>query len=210
MSIPMALTDYIPVVLFLVTAVILQRDLYNKMSKGAFALFCAGTIMVFIAGCFKATWKLLYAANICDFEKLNHAFFPMQASGFLLAALGLIAMYFFKQKKGNETLLSAAAVPAVYSGTMIFVAMMTLGVFGICIVLSLLAKKMKKYGAIVLFALAFVGMMGMGYLSSRDFADPAMNWIGEGVNIAAQCLLFAGVSILHRSGLQEFSLHTES
>ena len=205
----MALVDYIPVVLFLITAVILQRDLYNKMSKGAFALFCAGTIMVFIAGFFKATWKLLYAANICDFEKLNHAFFPMQASGFLLASIGLIAMYFFKQKKGNETLLSAAAAPAVYSGTMIFVAMMTLGVLGICTVLALVAKKMKKYAAAVIFVLAFVGMMGMGYLSSKDFADPSMNWIGEGVNIAAQCLLFAGVSILHKNGLQDFRLQVK-
>ncbi|MBR3035943.1 MAG: hypothetical protein IKI54_01450 [Lachnospiraceae bacterium] len=205
MTIPMALVDYIPVVLFLITAVVLQRDLYNKMSKGAFALFCAGTIMVFIAGFFKATWKLLYAASICDFEKLNHAFFPMQASGFLLAALGLIAMYFFRQKKGKETLFAAA--PAVYSGTMIFVAMMSLGVLGICTILALLAKKMKQYGAMVVFILAFAGMMGMGYLSSKDFADPAMNWIGEGVNILAQCLLFFGTWILHRTGLRELKLN---
>ena len=55
MSVPMAIVDFIPVGLFLAAAVILQRDLYNKMSKGAFALFSAGTITVFVAGCFKAT-----------------------------------------------------------------------------------------------------------------------------------------------------------
>ncbi|MBP5224011.1 MAG: hypothetical protein J6Z38_00290 [Lachnospiraceae bacterium] len=204
MSIPMAIVDYIPVVLFLITAVILQRDLYNKMSKGAFALFCAGTIMVFLAGCYKATWKLLYAANICDFERLNAAFFPMQASGFLLAALGLAAMYFFRKKQG-ETALSAA-VPAVFSGTMIFVAMMCLGILGICGTLALIAKKMRKQTAMILFIAAFVAMLGMGYLSSKDFANPAMNWIGEGVNIVAQGLLFAGTYLLHKAGLKELKL----
>ena len=43
-SVSMALVDFIPVILFAVAAVMLQRDLYFKMSKGAFALFAAGTI----------------------------------------------------------------------------------------------------------------------------------------------------------------------
>ena len=42
-SVWMALCDFIPVVFFAVAAVLLQRDLYNKMSKGAFALFAGGT-----------------------------------------------------------------------------------------------------------------------------------------------------------------------
>ena len=36
-SVSMALVDYIPVIVFAVATIILQRDLYNKMSKGAFA-----------------------------------------------------------------------------------------------------------------------------------------------------------------------------
>ena len=42
-SLPMALFDYIPVILYCVSAIILQRGLYYSMSKGAFALFSAGT-----------------------------------------------------------------------------------------------------------------------------------------------------------------------
>lgn len=49
-SVSMALVDYIPVIFFAVASVILMRDLYNKMSKGAFALFAAGTINVTAAG----------------------------------------------------------------------------------------------------------------------------------------------------------------
>ena len=54
-SIAMALVDYIPVLFFASAAVFLMRDLYNKMSKGAFALFSAGAINVTIAGALKAT-----------------------------------------------------------------------------------------------------------------------------------------------------------
>lgn len=60
-SVLMALADFIPVVLFCAAAVILIRDMYNKMSKGAFALFAAGTIDVICAGSLKAIYKLLYA-----------------------------------------------------------------------------------------------------------------------------------------------------
>lgn len=49
-TILMAVVDYIPVVCFAYAAVILMRDLYNKMSKGAFALFSAGVLDVTLAG----------------------------------------------------------------------------------------------------------------------------------------------------------------
>ena len=41
-TVPMALMDYVPVIFFGITAVILLRDLYNKMFKGAYALLAAG------------------------------------------------------------------------------------------------------------------------------------------------------------------------
>ena len=85
-TVPMAIVDFVPVVLFLVTTVILQRDLYNKMPKYAFACFAAGTINVFIAGFLKALWKLLYALGICDFHALNTMMLPTQSIGLLLSA----------------------------------------------------------------------------------------------------------------------------
>ena len=76
-SVSMALVDYIPVLLFASAAVVLMRDLYNKMSKIAFALFSAGTINITCAGALKATYKLLYAAGVCDFVALYAMFFPV-------------------------------------------------------------------------------------------------------------------------------------
>lgn len=195
MSVPMAIVDYIPVLFFILSAVVIQRTLYDKMSKGAFALLSAGTIMVITAGLMKATWKLLYALGVCDFERLNQAFFPMQAIGFLLAGITVCALLFFRQKKA-ETTLAAAGAPAVFSGTMVFVAMMVLGSLGYCGGLALYAKRQNKKTAPILFLAAFVCLLAMGYLSSRDFEKPAMNWIAEGVNLVGQFILLVGAIIL--------------
>ena len=84
---------------------------------------------------------------------------------------------------------------------MIFVILTVLGTLGICASLTVMALRMKKWLAAVCFVLAFFFMLGMGYLSSRDFAEAAMNWIAQGVNIVGQGMLLAGVLILHKAGL---------
>ena len=198
----MALVDYIPVVCFALASVILLRDLYNKMSKGAFALFSAGVIDVTLAGALKATWKLLYAAGACNFEALDHMFFPVQSIGFLLAGVGILAMLVKRQSK--TTLIAAA--PPVFSGTFVFVGLMVAGLGIMDAVLCILAVKMKKPYLIAIFALSFVCSLCMGYLSSKDFAEAAMNWIAEGVNVVGQGSLLAGAYLLHKNGLAEFEV----
>ena len=200
-SIAMALVDYIPVLFFGYAAASLQRDLYNKMSKGAFALFAAGTINVFAAGFLKATYKLLYAANICDFEPLNSMFFPVQSIGFLLAGLGMIAMLTRKQ---GITVYSAA--PLLWKGTFLFVGLMVAGLGCLDAGLCYFAVKLKKPAIVVLFVLSFVCSLGMGYLSSKDFAEASMNWIAEGVNVVGQGTLLVGVLMLHKAGLETYTL----
>lgn len=201
MTVPMAIVDYIPVALFGAAALLLLRDLYNKMSKGAFALLGAGVMMIFVAGCFKATWKLLYALNVCDFEALNAVFFPMQTTGFVLAAAALIALLTARQGHGAAYAVAAAPVP--YTSSMIFVVLTVLGTLGICTCLTVIAARMKRRGAAVLFVVAFVFMLAMGYLSSRDFTEASMNWIAQCTNIVGQGALLGGVCLLHRAGLAE-------
>ena len=199
-SVLMALVDYVPVALFAVSMVLMQRDLYNKMPKYAFACFAAGTINIFIAGFLKATWKLLYAAGLCDFHVLNTMFLPTQSLGFLLAGLGIILMFTPRKKA------ALAVAPPLFSGTLLFIPMMVLGLGAICSCLSILAAKLKKKALIVVFVLCFVCYMGMGYLASRDSSSAAMNWIEQGVNTLGQLLLLIGVSGLHRAGLRDYQL----
>lgn len=199
-SIPMALTDYIPVALFAVVAVLLQRDLYNKMPKYAFAIFAAGTINAFLAGFLKATWKLLYAAGLCDFQVLNTMFLPTQSLGLLLTGLGILLML------GAKRQAALAVAPPLFKGTVVFVGMMVLGLGAMVGGLSVLAVRMKKKGLIAVFLLCFFCYMAMGYLASREGNSAAMNWIEQGVNSLGQLLLLWGVLSLHTAGLREFTL----
>ena len=201
-TVSMALVDYIPVIFFAIAAVILLRDLYNKMSKGAFALFAAGVIDVTIAGALKATWKLLYAMGACNFEALDAMFFPVQSIGFLLAGIGILAMLVHKQAKNG--LLAVA--PPVFAGTFVFVGLMVTGLGIMDAVLCILAAKLKKTALIAVFAISFVCSLCMGYLSSQDFAQASMNWIAEGVNVVGQGTLLLGVVLLHKNGLADLKL----
>lgn len=200
MSVPMALFDFIPVILFFLSSLIIMRGIYHMASKGAFALASGGMIVIFIAGTLKALYKLLFALDICEYTVLNDAFFPMQTTGFMMAALGLCSMLIFRQKENA----AFAAVP--FTSKMPFVALLIVGTAGFSISLCILAFKMKKRLAGILLIVYLVAMLGMGYLSSRDFSDPKMNWIGEGVNAFGQLLLLFSVRSLDKAGLEKFEI----
>ena len=203
-SVGMALFDYLPVIFFGIGGVILLRDLYNKMSKGAFALFAAGVIDVFMAGFLKATWKLLYAGANIDISALNAMFFPVQSIGFLLAGIGIIAMLCHNQKERGVKNCTVVPVVSITFPYLVLVMVAGLGCLdaGLCI----LAKKLKKPGVIAIFVLSFVCCLGMGYLSTKDFEEAAMNWIAEGVNFCGQGLFLLGTWMLHKAGLAELEL----
>ena len=204
MTVGLAIFDYIPVLLFALTGVLLMRDLYNKLSKGAFSLVAAGVIMVLVAGVYKATWKLIYCLGAADLYLLNNAFLPIQAAGFLLLGIGLAAGSFFPQGEGKMYAAAPLAAVPQERGAMVFIIFMTLGYLGFCGSMTRAAARMKKRGAVVLYVLSFVLLMGMGYLGSREFGnDGRMNWIEEGVNTAAQLCLFVATLRLHKAGLAQ-------
>jgi len=205
MSVPMAIVDFIPVVLFIFAMRILLNQFYDKMTKGIYGLAVAGAIDVALAGACKALWKLLYAAGICNFEKLSSMFFPLEAAGLLILGIAAVstAIHLKKEKKGT---VLAAAAPAVFTGTAIFVVMMVLGIGAVNFSLAAAAKKMKRPGIVVIFIFAFIGMMAMGYLASKDFELSWMNWLAEAVNTAAWGLFLFGAWRLKKAGLKDFEL----
>ena len=199
-TVPMAIMDYVPVTFFGVTAVLLLRDLYNKMTKGAYALLAAGGFNVFLAGFCKATWKLLYAANICDFVALEEMFMPVNSLGLLFVGLGLVGMLIWKRK---SAMLSVA--PVTFTSSMPFIMMMVVGLGGMCTALSILSVRMKKGKYMLLFLLSFVSAMAMGYMSSRDSTQSWVNWVEQGINTFSQLSLMLGVIALHKAGLKEWT-----
>ncbi len=203
-SVPMAIVDFLPVVFYGIAIFILQRDLYNKMSKGAYAMFCAGTMDVFMSGFLKALYKLLYAMGLCDFRPLSNLFFPLQAIGFILAGVAMICLILFPQQGRNK--VYAVVAPILFMGTMIFVALMIGGLVGVATSLSVIAAKMGRKKIIIFFILSCIFSLCMGYLSSKDFAQSYMNWAAEAVNLVGQGMLMLGAIKLHKAGLEKFQL----
>ena len=198
-TIPMALMDFVPVAFFGITAVLLLGDLYNKMSKGVYALFAAGCVNVFLAGFCKALWKLLYAANVCDFVALEKMFLPVNSLGLLFVGLSLIFMVCMKKKS------AMLAAPPVLASSMPFIMMMVVGLGGMCASLSIVSVKLKKGKVMILFILSFVCAMAMGYMSSQDSTLAWVNWAEQSINCVSQGCLMAGVLWLHKAGLKDWT-----
>lgn len=199
-TVSMAIVDFIPVILFFIGAIILQRDLYNKLVKGAYALMAAGAVMVFVGGFFKALWKILVATAGIDIRQLDLSFFPFSAVGFVLYFLGISALLY---KKGAPPAAAAPAlaVTTLESYNMPFIVLQVLGNIGYLVVLMVAGKRMKKGFAVLLFAVSMVAMLGMGYLSSAFDDSSGMNWLAQCVNIVAQGAGLWGILVLHRAGL---------
>ena len=191
MTVPMALMDLVPVLLFGAAWVILYRYLKNKLDLCSGILLPLGAVLVFAAGFFKAIWKLQTALGVPAIEFLNKAMFPTQSTGFVLLGIGMLAFLYAKRKSTACSL------------TMVFVMGNVLGALGMLSGLVWVAKKMKVKAAIPLFILTFVLLMMMGYLSSRDFAEASMNWVAQGVNVVSQGLFFIGAWLLHKAGLAD-------
>ena len=199
-TIPMALMDFVPVAFFAVTAALLLGDLYNKMGKGVYALFAAGSVNVFMASFCKALWKLLYAAGICDFVALEEMFMPVNSLGLLFVGLSLIGMLCFKRKS-----VTLSVAPVALTSSLPFIAMMVVGLGGMCASLSIVSAKMKKGKVMILFILSFVCAMGMGYLSSRDSTLAWVNWAEQSINCVSQGCLMLGTIILHKADLKNWN-----
>ncbi len=200
----MAIVDFIPVVLFFYAACLLLKDLYNKMTKGAYALLATGSIMVLIGGFYKAMWKILVALYICDYPLLDSSFFPIQGTGFLFFFLALAGMFTPHNKK-NVALNSAPVLP-VFTSSMPFVIMQVLGSGGTQWTLFAVALKMKKKSAAVCYVIAFIFMLGMGYLSAKFDDSSSMHWLAQCTNIVSQGALLLGTFILHKAGLEKAKL----
>ena len=194
-TVSMALADFVPVILFGITAVLLIRDLKNKMTKGNFVCLVFGGCIGFLAGFLKALYKLLIALGVGAFETLNTSFLPLQSTGLLLTGLAIVLMLALRKKAALMAPLTAGCI-----------GMMVLGLGCMCVGLGVVSAKMKKKILIPVFILCFFCYMGMGYLAAKKDGSAASNWIEQGVNTLGQILLLIGVGTLHKAGLRDLKL----
>lgn len=210
-----ALYDLLPVTLFLIGSIILLRCLYNKMVKGNYALFAAGSIMVFAAGFLKAIHKLIIGILGYSYNILDRQFTSTQSIGFALMFIALIGMFTSYNKK--YTKVQIVTIPSIlfttifmsskglpeYTNTLPFIILMIVGASGTLVMLTIISIKRKDKISAILFALAIVFMVGMGYLSTK--VSWTYTWIAISVNVLYQALFMLGTIRLQKKGLADES-----
>lgn len=197
------LYDLIPLILFLIGIIILQKTLYNKMVKGCYALFAGGTIMVFAAGFFKALHKVLLGCGI-EYAILSEQFTTTQSVGFFLTFLGIAGMFTFHNKNYTKVSCSTLGLLIVLATTeftskMPFIVLMMIGAAGFLGTLVYISIRMKSIPAAILNIIALLAMFGMGYLSTKSTFEKA--WIQISVNIIYQGCFLISTIILKKKGL---------
>ena len=80
---------------------------------------------------------------------------------------------------------------------------MVFGVLLIDVCLGILASKLQKKLLLGVFVLSFLLELTMGYLSSRDFTQAAINWCVQGINIGSQGLFLVGAMRLRKAGMEK-------
>ena len=190
-TVPMALVDLVPVLLFFLAVRMIITDFRESTDRDtALRFFEAGSLLIVYAGLVKACYKLLYALNVGDFVWMSKQFFGNQAVGFLIAGAALMALI-----SGQNDFRASAVVPV-----MTLVGIMIVGSGAMTAALCSLANRCGKRNALILFVISFFLMMCMGYLSSKNFDRAAMNWVAQGVNCVGRLCLYTGVKILHDAG----------
>lgn len=217
-SIIMGIVDLVPVILFTLAGCIIIKELFNKLRKPFAAMLCSGVTLSLTAGLFKAIWKILLAANICDFYPFDVMFMPTQSLGFILMGVGLLSLLFKKKEKGEVT-VNAVTLPLLLlvflseparqeNGSIVFIIFLVVGELMIATSLSYLAVKNKKWVCLVLFIISCIGLIVMGAmkpLSTKLNMDvTTANWVEEAINIVAQSTLLVGSFLLSKKGFLAF------
>ncbi len=197
------LYDLVPLILFLIGIIILQKTLYNKMVKGCYALFAGGTIMVFAAGFFKALHKVLLGFGI-EYSILSSQFTTTQSVGFFLTFLGIIGMFTFHNKNYTKVGCSSlgiliSLVATQFTSTMPFIILMIIGAAGFLITLIYISIRLKSITSIILYVIALISMIAMGYLSTKTSFEKA--WIQITVNVIYQGSFLISTILLKKKGL---------
>ena len=211
-SIPMALIDLIPVILFFISGIILLNDLYNKLVKGNYAMLATGVCMVFLAGVLKAIHKILAGAGLIDFVVLNKCFFPMQGFGFLLLGTSLLGIFYERKEdikvKSSTLLLYLLFLTELkeYTGSIPFIIFQVLGASIFYFMLGYISIEIKTTSSLIFIIISFITMLLMGYLTSKFNNNELAkwNWIAEIVNVISQITLLLSIYILHKKGLAKF------
>lgn len=191
-SLLMALTDFIPVIFFIIGIVFLGKYMRRNANIFPFILFLLGAISSSFGGLAKASWKLLLAIWDYNIPWLDDFQFLFLASGFLLIFISLLTIV-VANKKAKKDIFVAPALLTI-KGTPIFAVLLsivTLSTFGLIFCLVKLAKKLESKIAIVMYIIYLAVALAMGAFSGSGDSE-TVNWIAQSINTLGTLALLIG------------------
>lgn len=190
--ISLALVDFLPNLAFLIGAFFLVKTSYLCRGTRCARMLMAGTLLVFLGGFLKATWKLLYAAQIADIQWMSQAQFILLGVGFLAMSVSVILM-----ARQRRALAQGGIVLAMAPWKIPFLFLMTVTSLGANGILAYIAYRRHLRPAAVGFVISVLGILAMGALASGEQTVP-MQWIEETINTLGQTGFMVGSVLLHR------------
>lgn len=180
-SVPLALFDYVPVVLGAVGALLVARRL-------GVSLAYIGATMIFAGGLAKATEKLVSATGIADIPRLADALFPVMGCGFLLlAAVAWGARRIALAAPVVSAAVIGVAVPGIAGVYLIGV---IVGATALYAALARDAWRDRDVRTIALLAVCLLGTYTLGPLAGQE-QTVALQWIEQSINTLSQAAFAA-------------------
>jgi transcriptional regulator with XRE-family HTH domain len=188
----LALIDFIPPLAFLVGAFYLVKISFICRGTRCARMVMAGTLLVFLAGFLKATWKLFYTIGTADIQWMSQGQFVFSAIGFLAMAVAVILM---ARGRGQDTPGPVVLSMAMWKIPFLFVMTVTsLAAEGI---LAYIAFRRQAWWAAAGFVVGVLGLLAMGALASGE-QTVAMQWVEEVINAIGQLGFMLGSILLYR------------
>ncbi len=189
----LALFDFVPPLAFLVGAYYLVKISLICRGGRTGRMVMAGTLLVFLGGFLKATWKLLYTTGTADVQWMSQGQFVFSAIGFLAMGMAVILM-----ARGRRKLEPGPVVLSMAAWKIPFLFVMTVASLAAEGILAYIAFQRKAWWAAAGFVVGVLGILAMGALASGE-QTLAMQWTEEGINAVGQLGFMFGCIFLYRN-----------
>ncbi len=186
-TIPLALEDYVPVLLSGLGCLLLVRTAISRVPEVARVGYL-GVVLLVAGGASKATWKLIVASGGPD-TIIDEFLFPLLSFGFTLVAWAVWSGLRSKLLPWwpFAAVLAVATIGAFAIGDVV-------PLFGIAVLASLTttilaitwAVRTKDPAAVVAFAVQLAGVFVLTRLQSFEEQTLALQWTEQSVNTVAQ------------------------
>jgi hypothetical protein len=187
-TIPLALEDFVPVVLGAIGCYYLVRSASARV-PATWKPGIIGVLLVAAGGGSKALWKLIVAAEGTDVRLLEQALFPLLAGGFGLIAWALICG--LRQRLlpwWPLAVILAAGWVAADAVRALFPAFLLTVVFSLTIsaVAITWSIRLREWPAVFGFVLQLVAVFGLVPLQGQEVQTLGLQWAEQSINTIGQ------------------------